>query len=58
MLSVNCVPLGRGEPAAGVARWPGPGPGETQAGPGAGDRAGGDREPGSVWGKGHYPSNV
>ena len=46
--NVYCVPLGRGESAAGVARWPGQGPGEAQARPGAGNRAGGDREPGSV----------
>ena len=56
----ECVslPPGRGESATGVARWPGQGPGEAQARPGAGNRAGGDREPGSVWGEGHYPSNV
>ena len=52
MLSVYCIPLGRGESAAGVARWPGQGPGDTQARPGAGHRPGGDREPGSVWGEG------
>ena len=51
MLSVY-LPPGRGESAAGVARWPGQGPGDTQARPGAGHRAGGDREPGSVWGEG------